>query len=135
MAIQISIGSRAGGEAGELDNSLFHGTSVAMAKSLLAAPYLDLDKASAAKIDGPPGFFLAASHVDAEYFALRRAPGAVLRYRLAATALADLIGAGAILQAMAGDPPYFEGPELWIPPTAFDTFNVLLDGGSIDVTA
>jgi hypothetical protein len=73
VALEVSIGSRVGERARGRDSILFHGTSLDAAKSLLTTPHLDLATATGSKIDGPPGFFLAAAAVDAQYFALRRA--------------------------------------------------------------
>ena len=134
MAAQLVIQPTGPSHGGIGDSLLFHGTSFASAIALLANPHLDHATATAEKIDGPPGFFLAASPADAEFFALRRAPGAVLRYTLTGPAMAALIEAGAKVQAIPpGNPPYFGGPEMWIPPVAFAVFNAQVDGGAIRV--
>ena len=59
----------------------FHGTDIESARTLLRGEPLNVEKAEAQKIDGPPGFFLATEVDDAMFFALRRAPGGVLAFR------------------------------------------------------
>jgi hypothetical protein len=50
--------------------------------------------------------------------------------------MATLIEAGARIQAIpGGSPPYFGGPEMWIPPSVFAIINACIDGGTIRVSA
>ena len=56
----------------------FHGTAIDAARDILRGEKLNTVKAASNKIDGPPGFFLATEITDAEFFALRRAPGGAL---------------------------------------------------------
>ena len=113
----------------------YHGTDLRSAVRLLNGAPLDAAVAAAAKIDGPPGFFLATVESDADYFAARRSRGGVLRYNLSATAVARLTAAGAVPRPipMTGDPPYFAGDEFYVPPSAFDLFNRLRASGEIVV--
>jgi hypothetical protein len=114
---------------------VFHGTDLDSARRLLAGEPLDAVKAAAAKIDGPPGFFLAAEYADAEYFALRRAPGAVLQYELSGTALEQLERAGLIREPIPPGKLFIPaGDELVVPIDAFDLFNQLRSAGEIVVT-
>ena len=62
-----------------------YGTYIVSAKAAGGQP-LSRAEATARKSDGPPGFFLAVEVDDAIFFALRRAPGGVLEYRLSPTA-------------------------------------------------
>ncbi len=64
----------------------FHGTDIDSAWNILEGEKLDVAKAAAKKIDGPPGFFLATEIADAEFFALRRAPGGILEFSLSTKA-------------------------------------------------
>jgi hypothetical protein len=74
----------------------FHGTDEASAIALLVQQPLDLAKASALKVDGPAGFFLAMNYDDAAFFALRqrRGPPVVLRVELSARAVEGLAAIG-----------------------------------------
>src|SRR5438067_4555706 len=89
----------AGADAARERVTVFHGTDVDSALRLLNGEPLDAAKAAASKIDGPPGFFLTTEYADAEYFALRRAPGGVLQYEVSGTALVQLDRAGPSPQA------------------------------------
>jgi hypothetical protein len=116
-------------------NTFYHGTSVDSAERLLAGEPLNAAVASAAKIDGPPGFFLATHPDAAEYFALRRQPGTILRYDLTDKALSSLLEGGAELRPIPRGalPGEFPGVELHIPTESFDRFNALRDSGEISV--
>jgi hypothetical protein len=104
------------------------------AQGLLRNPALDAGKAAAGHIDGPSGFYLATEAGDAEYFALRRSPGAILRYNISEGGVQALQNAGASLRDIPGlPPPYFEGQEFYVPLNAFDIFNSLLESGDIQV--
>ena len=115
---------------------LYHGTDVDSALRFMNGEPLDAAKAAAAKIDGPPGFFLATEYDDAEYFALRRVRGAVLRYEMSGIALGQLRMAGA---AQGPIPPGWlftpVGDQLVVLVKAFDVFNDLRSAGEIVVTA
>lgn len=74
----------------------FHGTDLLSATSLLNGADLDLAEAANGKIDGPPGFFLAAEIADAEFFALRRVQSSVVRFEISYTAMQQLLLSSAI---------------------------------------
>jgi len=113
----------------------YHGTDVDSALRLLNGEPLDATKAASLKIDGPAGFFLATEYDDAEYFALRRARGAVLRFDLSGTSLGQLRGAGLVQGPIPVGWLYSPiGDELVVPVAAFDLFNDLRSGGEIIVT-
>jgi hypothetical protein len=59
---------------------------------------LDVDRALALKVDGPPGFYLASDVGDAEFFAARRDQGAVICFEVSADAFDELVRAGARYQ-------------------------------------
>ena len=112
---------------------LFHGTDLKSAEALLKNPKLDADVAAAKKIDGPEGFYLADDVGDAEFFAARREPGAILQYDIDEGASAALAEAGAVTRPIprGARSPYFQGNEFVVPPEAFNLFNALLDAGKI----
>ena len=113
----------------------FHGTNIESACKLLRGEPLNVEKAAAQKIDGPPGFFLATEIDDAMFFALRRAPGGVLAFRLALHAVEQLQAAGMIRrQIPPGKTIRFMGDEMVIPPAAFEVFNRAREAGEISVT-
>lgn len=110
----------------------YHGTDIASARNLLRGEPLSTAEAAARKIDGPPGFFLATEVDDAIFFALRRAPGGVLEYRLSAHAIEQLRVAGAVYRPIPpGKVIRFLGNELHIPPGAFALLNQLRAAGEI----
>jgi len=115
----------------------FHGTAVRYAYSMAAGAALSADVAAGEKIDGPPGFFLATVESDAEFFAARRDPGAVIVVEIEEVALSALESAGARRQPIpvTARSPYFAGDELWIPVQAFGTFDALRARGHIHVHA
>lgn len=117
------------------NQAFYHGTDVDSALRFLNGEPLDTAKAAALKIDGPPGFFLAVEYDDAEYFALRRGRGAVLRYEVSGTALRKLERAGLVQGPI---PPGWlftpVGDQLLVPVDAFNLFNNLLFAGEIVVT-
>jgi len=113
----------------------FHGTDIESAHTLLQGEPLNVEKAAAHKIDGPPGFFLATEVDDAIFFALRRAPGGVLAYHLSLHAVEQLQAAGMLRrQIPPGKTIRFIGDEIVIPPEAFTVFNGLREAGEIFVT-
>jgi hypothetical protein len=113
----------------------FHGTDIESACTLLRGEPLDVEKAAAHKIDGPPGFFLATEVDDTMFFALRRAPGGVLAFRFSLHAVEQLQAAGMIRhQIPPGKTIRFMGDEMVIPPAAFEVFNGLRAVGEIFVT-
>jgi hypothetical protein len=114
-----------------------HGTAEAYAVGFLRGAPLSQEVATTLKIDGPPGFYLAEEESDAEFFALRRSRGAIIFVEIEEEALSVLESAGARLQPIPGTlrSPKFAGSELWIPVSAFDTFNQLRDEGAISVHA
>jgi hypothetical protein len=112
----------------------FHGTDIASARNLLQGSPLRAEEAAARKIDGPPGFFLATEVDDAVFFALRRAPGGVVAFRLSFQAVATLQAAGAIRRRIPpGKTIQFLGDEVVIPPEAFGIFNTLRETGEIAI--
>lgn len=112
----------------------FHGTDIVSARNLLQGNPLSAEEAAARKIDGPPGFFLATEVDDAVFFALRRAPGGVVTFRLAFQAVETLQAAGAIRRHIPpGKTIQFLGEEVVIPPEAFGVFNALRETGEIAV--
>jgi len=116
--------------------TFFHGTDMTSALQLLNGAALDAATAGARKIDGPPGFFLAAEESDAEHFAARRGRGgAVLRFELSPSAAQQLMGAGAVRRPIPTGPrsPAFAGDELHVPPGAYDLFDRLRRAGEIKV--
>jgi hypothetical protein len=78
-------------------HAFYHGTSVSSGLALLNGDPLNVEIAEQLKIDGPPGFYLATSSTDAEYFAARRSPGTILKYMIAGSALQTLTMQGAIV--------------------------------------
>lgn len=116
------------------DLTAYHGTDIVSARNLLGGEPLSVAEATARKIDGPPGFFLAIEVDDAIFFALRRAPGGVLEYRLAPNAVEQLQAAGAMCRPIPpGKAIRFLGNELYIPPEAFAVLNQLRVVGVIVV--
>ena len=112
----------------------YHGTDIVSARGLLRGEPLNTAEAMARKIDGPPGFFLATEVDDAIFFALRRAPGGVLEYRLSSNAVEQLRVAGAVCRPIPpGKAIRFLGNEFYIPLEAFDLFNQLRAAGEIAI--
>ena len=123
-AVETTIGSL----------TAFHGTDIVSARNLLQGSPLSAEEAAAHKIDGPPGFFLATEVDDAVFFALRRAPGGVVAFRLTLRAVETLQAAGAIRRRIPpGKAIQFLGEEVVIPPEAFGVFNALRETGAITV--
>jgi hypothetical protein len=117
-----------------IDVLLFHGTEIDSAAALLQGHVLDAQIALSRHIDGKIGFYLATSKNDAEFFAVRRWEGTVIRFELSDAAVAELATAASVLAPVpGGNPPYFEGEELYVPPEAFGLFNKLRAGGEIVV--
>jgi len=112
----------------------FHGTDIVSARNLLQGSPLSAEEAAARKIDGPPGFFLATEIDDAVFFALRRAPGGVVAFRLSFPAVETLQAAGLIRRRIPpGKTIQFLGDEVVIPMEAFGVFNRLRETGEIAV--
>jgi hypothetical protein len=112
----------------------FHGTDIVSARNLLQGSPLSAEEAAARKIDGPPGFFLATEMDDAVFFALRRAPGGVVIFRLSFQAVETLQAVGAVRRRIPpGQAIQFLGDEVVIPPKAFEVFNTLRETGEIAV--
>jgi hypothetical protein len=112
----------------------FHGTDIVSARNLLQGSPLSVEEAAARKIDGPPGFFLATDVDDAVFFALRRAPGGVVAFRLSFQAVETLQAVGATRRRIPpGKTIQFLGDEVVIPPAAFGVFNMLRETGEIAV--
>jgi len=136
-----AAGGVAGAAAGLLSGDsnfgmiMYHGTDVGSAIALLNGAPLNVDIAAANKIDGPPGFFLATNPGDAEFFAARRAPGAVLQYDLSDTAVRTLVTGGATIAPIPRGPnsPFFGGSQMIVPSPLFSTFDQLRASGQINV--
>jgi len=115
--------------------TVFHGTDIESARRLLQGEPLNREKAAAQKIAGPPGFFLAIEVDDAMFFALRRAPGGILAFRLSWYAIEQLQLAGMVRrQIPPGKTMRFIGEELVLVLEAFEVFNRLREMGEISVT-
>jgi hypothetical protein len=117
--------------------TFYHGTDVDSALSFLNGGELDAAAAAAGKVEAgtPAAFFLATDYDAAAYMALRRAPGAVLKYEFTEDALSQIKGAGSIQQAIPfGGKVAPPGEELLIPESAFGLFNNLRAAGKIRVT-
>ena len=86
-------------------------------------------------MDGPPGSFLATDEVAAEFFALRRGDGGILRFDLSERAVRELEAAGARLGPIPKGkfPGKLPGDEFVVPPEAFELFNLLRAQGEITV--
>ncbi|MEW6747705.1 MAG: hypothetical protein AB1486_33665, partial [Planctomycetota bacterium] len=116
--------------------SLFHGTDIATAVRFLEGEGLDAAAAAARSSGASPGFYLATHVADAEHFALIRAPGGVVEYRLSGSAVEQLNAAGARLGPIAPGAkgfPTFQGQEYVVPTSAFDRFSTLREAGEIVV--
>ena len=113
----------------------YHGTDLSSARALFGGAPLDVAKAAARKIDGAPGFFLATDADAAMYFALRRSPGAILKYEMTPNAAASLASKGAVLRNIpaGGMKGGFPGQEFFVPTGAFERFNELARTGQIIV--
>jgi hypothetical protein len=116
---------------------VYHGTDLKTGLAFLNNQLaLDAAQAALAKIDGPPGFFLATDLASAEFFAIRRSPGVVVEFQLSPDAVRDLMSAGMIRQPLPvgpRSPPGLAGDELLVPPDAFALFNRLRASGRIIV--
>jgi hypothetical protein len=110
----------------------YHGTDVASAIRFLNGAGLDTVEAANRKIDGPPGFFLATAHDDAEFFGARRC-GTIIEIDFSERALALLETAGMVRQPIPRGPksPRFVGEEMVFGPDQFDLFNRLRESGEI----
>jgi len=118
----------------------YHGSDVSSLAPLVKGSPLDVLKAESLRHSrGEVGFYLATDYYDAVYFATRAGPKpGVIAYSISQRGLAQLTAAGAVEREI---PPggiqqagRFEGRELYIPPTAFPTFNRLLTTGDITVS-
>jgi hypothetical protein len=118
---------------------VYHGTDLKTGLAFLNNQLLlDAAAAARAKIDGPPGFFLATDLASAEFFAVRRSPGIVVEFQFSPDAVRDLVTAGMIQQPLPlgpRSPPGLSGDEWLIPPHAFDRFNQLRASGKIIAVA
>jgi hypothetical protein len=114
----------------------YHGTGLASALSLLNGAELRLEIALEQKIDGPPGCYLADDPDAAVFVAVRRAPGAVLRYTLSAAATSTLLARGATIAPIprGAFPTAFPGRQFVVLPALFAQFNRLRRIGAVLVT-
>lgn len=129
----VRVGAGAGDDLGRTAKVMYHGTDVDSAVDLLRGADLDAALAASAKIDGPPGFFLATEADDAAYFASRRGRGAILEYRFSEAAMRELGGLSTTPLGRLGTYGSFIGSELAVPVEAFGTFNRLRRAGEITV--
>jgi hypothetical protein len=115
------------------EQTFYHGTDLDSAVELANGAPLDAETAAARYTDGPGGFFTATHYEDAEYFGLRKAPGAVLDVTFSRTAMDALHEAGAVVRDIPRSPksPNFVGQEFHIPTSAFDVLNNLRSAGEI----
>lgn len=115
--------------------TLYYGTDEETAIRFLRGELLDVAKASPRKIDGPPGFFLATTIIDAEFFALRRGRGVVIEFDIRESALQQLIRDGAVFRPIpvGQRSTRFSGDELMVPVTVFETLIDLLSSGEMTV--
>ncbi len=114
----------------------FHGASVQSLVDILNKG-LDATAAAASHTDGPGGFFLATHYADAQFFALRQlGQKGIIKVRITDTAMNRLEEAGAVSRKIPESPksPTFEGYEFHIPPSAFNLFNELRQGGDIEIS-
>ncbi|WP_167542949.1 SpvB/TcaC N-terminal domain-containing protein [Pseudoalteromonas prydzensis] len=102
---------------------LYHGTDVQSALRILNGEPLNAVIASGNKIDGLPGFYLATDYNDAEFFALRRGEGAVIKFMISNKALGGLNANGASFNKIPIGGFKADGYEFLVPPEAFGTFN------------
>lgn len=114
---------------------LYHGSDVTSVRSLLGGAELDSTIAAERHVNGAPGFYLATNAGDAEYFAIRRAPGAVVALEVDDEVVAALLGQGAVIRSIPRSPmsPTFAGGELYVPSTCFGAFNAARAAGGIGV--
>lgn len=115
--------------------TFYHGTDVESARLLLRGSELDVGVATARKIDGPIGFFLASASSDAEFFACRRGPGCVLVFDISDAAVEALLAGGATIGPIArgSRSPHFVGEELHIPAGLFGAFDAFRRSAQITV--
>ena len=96
-----------------------------LTKSIAENQYIDgSDKGS---------FYLASSPAAAEYFALRRQPGAILQYGISNSALSQLLSSGATIGTIPAGGANLPGNQLVIRPSAYPTFNAARSSGQITV--
>lgn len=102
-------------------------------RSLIGGDELDSTIATPRHMDGLPGFYLATEEGDAEYFALRRSPGAILAVEIDDEIVESLIKGGAVMRPIPTSPmsATFAGDELYIPRECFPAFNEARDHGRI----
>lgn len=129
LAKGFVVGAKVAEDGGLL---LYHGASMKSALGFLNGQALEVATAAAAKIDGPPGFYLATHSEDAMYFALRR-QGTVLEYKFSAHAVQELGGMQATPLGALGKFGQFVGGEVVVPNDAFGLFNSLREAGHITV--
>ena len=128
-------GTRPGSGGTRAPRTLYHGTAFESAVRLLRGEALNPQQAARNKLDGPPGFFLATDPAVAEFFALRRGRGLILRYEFYGEAIEQLEAKGAQFgEIRPGKTTRFPGQEFVVPPEAFDLFNTLRKQGQIRVT-
>jgi RHS repeat-associated protein len=123
--------------------TFYHGTDVSSGLSLLnGAPLSVLAATTNSNYNNiPPGFYLATNPADAEDFATgaggnKGTGGTVIQYNISASSMEALSAAGAgsspITPGTNGFPIY-QGPQFYIPASAFPVFNSGLASGNIRV--
>jgi hypothetical protein len=119
--------------------TFYHGTDLTSGLSLSnGAPLSGSAAAANSNIQGAaPGFYLATTIADAADFAVDKGSGGVvLQYNIQASAMVALQGAGATIGPItpgANGFPIYQGPQLFVPVTAFPVFNGGLATGTITV--
>ncbi|WP_234486082.1 hypothetical protein, partial [Streptomyces sp. MBT97] len=114
----------------------FHGSNVKALVDILNKG-LDATAAAAGHTDGPGGFFLATHYDDALFFASRQVgQKGIIKFKITDTAMNRLEEAGAVTRKIPESPksPKFDGYEFHIPPSAFNLFNELRQGGEIEIS-
>ena len=114
----------------------FHGTDLESALELVNGAPLDAGVAAGSSLGAAPGFYLASTRDLAMRFGLAHGdPAATIEYTFSNRAVETLQNAGARIQDIpqAGAPEQFGGCEFFIPVSAFDAFNQLLEEGEISV--
>jgi hypothetical protein len=115
---------------------LYHGTGVEWAFELLNGDALDVTTALTHHWNGAPGFYLATEQTDAEFFALRRAPGYIVAFDIDDDVIEELVVLGAVRKPIPESPgsAHFKGDEIYLPVQCFATFNSARTDGRIHAT-
>jgi hypothetical protein len=106
----------------------YHGTDGSSAASLLEGLNVS-DASKNSNGSGALGFYLATTYNHANVYAEDRYPGIVLQYTINGIAHSGLLAAGANLRQASYGRGQEPGAALFIPPTAFSTFNSFFEIG------